>query len=568
MKKLKSAIALLLVAVMLFTAACSSESASDSGATADTPAAENNDTGESESSGASTQSPIATEVGTYPVVSEPYTLKVFAQQTPVIEDLTTNEFTLYMEEYTGVTFDWEITPTNALEQNRKISLASNVFPDIYLGANVTKDEEMIYGKAGVFLPLNDIIETQAPNTKDAIDTLNVWANITAPDGNIYSLPTLTDAQHPNYPTKLWINSSWREDLGFEVPTTTDELYDMLLAFKTQDPNGNGQDDEIALFSADAGTGTDFQYYFINSFIQSDLNGFNITDGVISAAFITEGWREALRYMKSLVDAEILDVTSFSATYDQLKTVGETGSDTILGGVIWPYPNDIWDFSVETHTNYDTIPPVAGPEGVQYAPYKNNFVMSGQLVVTNECEYPDVAVRVFDWLYTQEGMLSQRIGREGIEWHVPEDGVLSYTGEDATWQKLTPLGGVQNFFWSQWNVPSYNRHEEQASNQDMDVYASNGLEIRLYEATVDNYVPYTPEEYLPELHMNPDTITETVQNKTNIDKFVDESLVRFVTGDLSIDDDWDKYVEDVTNMELDMVIAEYQTAYDSFLANSK
>ncbi len=36
-------------------------------------------------------------------------------------------------------------------------------------------------------------------------------------------------------------------LGLEVPTTVDELHDVLYAFRTQDPNGNGLQDEIPLF---------------------------------------------------------------------------------------------------------------------------------------------------------------------------------------------------------------------------------------------------------------------------------------------------------------------------------
>ena len=37
---------------------------------------------------------------------------------------------------------------------------------------------------------------------------------------------------------------WLDKLGLPIPETTDDLYNTLKAFKTQDPNGNGLNDEI------------------------------------------------------------------------------------------------------------------------------------------------------------------------------------------------------------------------------------------------------------------------------------------------------------------------------------
>ena len=45
---------------------------------------------------------------------------------------------------------------------------------------------------------------------------------------------------------MMINKAWLDKLGLQVPTTWDELENVLKAFKTQDPNGNGQADEIPM----------------------------------------------------------------------------------------------------------------------------------------------------------------------------------------------------------------------------------------------------------------------------------------------------------------------------------
>jgi ABC-type glycerol-3-phosphate transport system substrate-binding protein len=67
--------------------------------------------------------------------------------------------------------------------------------------------------------------------------------ITSPDGGLYSFPFYysdpTDPQCYAY----WINKDRLDKLGLEMPTTPDELFDVLVAFRDGDPNGNGIPDE-------------------------------------------------------------------------------------------------------------------------------------------------------------------------------------------------------------------------------------------------------------------------------------------------------------------------------------
>lgn len=50
-----------------------------------------------------------------------------------------------------------------------------------------------------------------------------------------------------------INKSWLEKLGLEVPKTWDDLTKVLTAFKNDDPNGNGEADEIPMLINQLGT---------------------------------------------------------------------------------------------------------------------------------------------------------------------------------------------------------------------------------------------------------------------------------------------------------------------------
>ena len=75
--------------------------------------------------------------------------------------------------------------------------------------------------------------------------------ITATDGHIYAFPWIEElgAGKENIhsiDTFPWINVEWLNNLGLDMPTNAEELKEVLLAFKNDDPNGNGQADEIPL----------------------------------------------------------------------------------------------------------------------------------------------------------------------------------------------------------------------------------------------------------------------------------------------------------------------------------
>ena len=40
--------------------------------------------------------------------------------------------------------------------------------------------------------------------------------------------------------KMFIYEPWLDALGLEMPTTTEEFYKVLVAFRDMDPNGNGK----------------------------------------------------------------------------------------------------------------------------------------------------------------------------------------------------------------------------------------------------------------------------------------------------------------------------------------
>ena len=104
--------------------------------------------------------------------------------------------------------------------------------------HVVDDEE--YGVVqGIFIPLDDLIEEYMPiyNERVTMDP-SIVESLKASDGKMYSIGYIV-AQDIHSGNMDFINKTWLDNLGLEMPTTIDELTDVLRAFRDEDANGNG-----------------------------------------------------------------------------------------------------------------------------------------------------------------------------------------------------------------------------------------------------------------------------------------------------------------------------------------
>ena len=184
--------------------------------------------------------------GDLPITQEKTTLTIFAPQSNYIEDITTNEFTQWYEEQTNIHVDWQIA-SGDLAQSKNVMLASGNYPDILLDCGINRSEQLVYGEQGIFIDLTQLIEENTKYIKELLEERpEVRSQLVTPQGKIFGLPTINDVYHSTYNTKMWVYQPWLDKLGIEAPTTTEEFYQMLKAFKEQDPNGNGIADEIPM----------------------------------------------------------------------------------------------------------------------------------------------------------------------------------------------------------------------------------------------------------------------------------------------------------------------------------
>jgi putative aldouronate transport system substrate-binding protein len=507
-----------------------------------------------------------------PLTEEKVSFSLLSVHNPEVTDYDNNRFTEWLEEQTNVHVEWQLVSEEEAATELNLILASGDIPEIIFGI-VTPSQEAHYGAQGLFLPLNDLIEEHAPRLKRIFEIYPAAkAALTAPDGNIYSMLFLEDCYHCTMSQKLWIYQPWLDALGLELPTTTDEFEQVLLAFKEQDPNGNGQADEIPLSTTMSGEGWQnrIDLFFMNSFSfnpgQDNPGGpwLILRDGRVTPVYNTPEWKEGLKYLQRLYSQGLIDPQSFTQDIDGLQRLGNNPDEVILGSVPAGYMG-VFIALQETpdarFTDYVAVPPLEGPQGVRYAGWIPT-TGSPATVITNACKDPALAVRWIDSLYGQEATLRQYRGVLGEDWRWAEEGELDLEGRQAIWKLLVVHADPTNTSW-QGTAPMYvSEYLFSAIAVDPNT-ASLNVEAILHHETKTKYEPYKQpaEMVLPPLTFTEEQATAIADPEATIAQYVNQMFAQFVRREADIDTEWEQYLATLDGMGLAAYLQVYQEAYD-------
>ena len=490
------------------------------------------------------------------------TLTILMAQDTYVEDYETNAFTKYIEDSMNVNLDFELLPASDAADKLAVMISSGQkLPDIINYAlDVTTTYR--YAQTGALLPLNDFYETIGENVKTVHESKpDLYEYIRCPDGNLYSIPSYFLGLHDEVKYKIWINNTWLENLDLQMPTTTEELYDVLKAFKEKDPNGNGKADEYPLVGA-TGWSQDPTVYLMNSFIYDDNEDhFIVENGNIDVAYNKDAWKEGLLYMRRLVDEKLLDPSSFTQDDPQLRAMANNEEEAIVGAFAF---SSITLLPVATSPyvkDFVGLAPMKGPEGVSYASYAQSLP-TNRWFITSDCENPELAFKVGDFLFdpTEESFLRARYGIEGEHWSRAKEGDVSmYDGYEATHsQDVNIWTQSQNAHWRN-NAPLFTEKVVQGGvwGGDPEAYDRKIANIvGVYQANI-------PAEgtYVPIISFTEDEVQEISEIRSTLKTYVKECEVRFITRDMDIDSEWEGYVNELGRIGLDRFLEISQVAYD-------
>ena len=510
-------------------------------------------------------------------------ITIFGEQGGQI-DLNSNSFTKVLEEKFDVDIRFETTSYGASEatEARQISLAGGDLPEAYMlvpwASQFSRAELQRYGDQGLLVQLNDLIEAHGPNISAALDEEPGFRELTeAPGGEIWGLPQWNDCYHCSYPYKFWINTQWLSNLGLAMPTTPDEFFNVMTAFKNDDPNGNGEADEIPLTGS---TQQSLVPYIMNAFIYNAFNtgsgasgqpvSLGLSGDTVQMQTMQDGWREGLAFMNRMWDAGLIDPATFSQGGDTMTATGNAAQGVLVGGFTAIHPGFAVTIGQEDgrDNQYDPLPPLTGPAG-EAATYLLPSVPGATFVITKEADEVEQQkiMEIMNYMFSPEGHIRAQFGEEGIGWRAPEEGdvALDETLEPSLFD--IPLDEENeadyNGNWGPMAQVFDTAEFRNAQIQPLDIYTQEGFERRLFQATelyegkeTDAMFPYwnvwVPAEEASELS----TLT------ANIESNVATATAEFITGvrDPDSDDDWQAYLDGLSGLGVERYVEIWQGAY--------
>jgi putative aldouronate transport system substrate-binding protein len=525
-----------------------------------------------QSSGAADATAVTAAPGKFPLTAAKGELTVLVVKPPYVSDLNDNIAAKWYEDYTNVHVNYIHTPYEGTRAATNLLIASGEYPDIIMNSGLGTVDAMNYGNQGIIIPLNDLIDQHGSNFREAVKRIpEIPSAITMPDGNIYGLPNINQAFHTFHNLKAWINEDWLKKLNLSTPTTTTQFANVLRAFKNQDPTGRGA--VIPMMGYYASNPRTWPYVFLlNSFVYFNPNDFlAMENGKVTFVANTDDFREGLRYVAGLVSEGLIDRASFTQNVDQAKQIGTDPAGPRIGVftdfVWWNFVGNNDDTPDKRAMNYVALAPLQGPKGVRYSPTMGTGFNLDWAHITDHAKDPVLAFRWLEGMYNDEATWVLQLGVKGLMSASADRGALGINQLPAIWKNTS--SSLPSAAESPYYVPMFlgNRYSDLRLGEQYDwsdpltYYMS---EPKLYRETQEKYYPYRPKEgqFVPNvLHHTAQESNDVARLSEQINTYVQENIVAFITGNKNIDRDWASYTAEFQRLELNRYLQLKQTAYN-------
>ena len=433
--KHRKVLALIVCTAMLLAllAGCGSDSSSsdESGTTEETEEAEDSAGDEEESESAEEEatedSDAEAEIGPdyYYLAEETTTVSIMFQYASFFasfypEGWITSPFWDVIEEKLNITVELTEIPNTTYSEKFNLAVVSGDTPDLLTSVNTVYST----GGAGalrdeVIYDLSDYLEEYAPNywaylTQDETTYLSGLTD----DGEIYAMYNLMTEPSDVEDSGLWVRQDWLDELGYEVPTTTDELYDFLVACRET-------------YGCDAAF-----YQMINTNneygIKADgiWNAFGSVeyyvkeDGTVGFGPSEDYYFDYLEYLQKLASAGVFMTSEM--TDDSSNELFAAGDIAINGDSADNIPSYL---ALLDDENASMVAMAAIGEPTEYGDIQtyinDDGISTAALSVSTNCDCPELMVQIVDYLYTEEGSMLATYGIEGLTYEMV-DGVPTYT----------------------------------------------------------------------------------------------------------------------------------------------
>ena len=510
---------------------------------------------------------VSTTQGEEKTNGETVKLTALISKHSLTKDVNEMEWLRLLEEENGVDVEWQQI-TADWDQKKSVMFAGGDIPDILVKATVTTDFATYNGLFENLAPYID--EGKMPNVAKMFeDHPELRVLCTDEKDGIYGIPNYRSLW-PRTNRVLYINQTWLDNLGLQVPTTMDELEEVLIAFKNGDPNGNGDTtDEIPLdFSG-------FHTFMMSCFgvpMMNESDGYFVEDGKVKNYRVDERYKTFMQWLQKLYGEGVINEEVITQDYSKFQSLARGEGKTARVGVTlgWESGDRFGTEVADQYTPMPALKPHADSDESQvYWGYysDNNSVNAATVALSANCKNKEAAVKFIDAFYAEDmGIQVLFGGMNDVDKCIQDNGDGTYTVlppadssiDAGTWKWTNSFADYSPYY-----IPD-DMKDRLTMGEDMQRVLE---ERKPLEATLDmmeekcetypsKFITYTTDEN-----------SDLAMAQANINNIVDQTYSAWLTEpSRNIEEEWDAYVQSVYDIGLTQNLEIRQAAYERYLAS--
>ena len=473
-----------------------------------------------------------------------------SQISPYMEDVADSACYRAAQEATGIRLEATTVSTEVQDEQFQLMFASGTILeyDMVVGASTAYGGADAAVDDGILLDLTDYIRDYMPDYFRFLEEDDEVRRLLTTDSGY--MADIAGRGSGGRAQGFGIRKDWLDDAGLEIPTTYDELYEVLTVFK----NEYQCPEPLLMYS----TG-----FLDNDFLCGGLgvtqNGYYVEDGTVKFCYTEESFRDYCQlirtwYTEGLISADFINnVQGAGTSYDSKMLDGTlgvfmTGVDIFSSGSAASAEQEGW----EAVPMADVTP--TGSETITIGNTPSTDPLSNRWNVTAQVS-PDhlpYVLGFLNWFFTEEGSIAANFGIEGEGFTYDENGDPVLT--DLVTNNPDGLSSfITEAMYLNWNAPFCLDERYYDSIYDTPAQA---------EATeIWNSNRNNTQQYHGDLTTEENTAYSAIYN--DIDTYIATMTVSFMTGSADIDAQWDTFVSTIEGMNIAACIEYKQAAYDRY-----
>lgn len=492
---------------------------------------------------------------TFPLTTEPVTFTVMSRTNAFYPNGKVGDTDVLRayEEMTGIHMEFDDVDPSVFSGRLAAVMTGDPadYPDLIYKANITNAQSYEWGHEGILVDIAPYIDECMPNFKALCEQYpDILEAITTDDGHIYGLPQVIPYAPMKFPSKLYYNEKALAAVNMPAPTTTDELYELLLALRDSDFNHNGIADEVGI---DCSANTLYQYFYgcfglaTRGSAHHPVVDVDPETNEIRVFATSDNYRKFVEYLHKLYADKLIYQEIYTEGDQCTKLTADERLAIYLGTTLYAVPTKY----IADWTGLKLQP--AGPDGDAVSTNaRSTLHTEGNLVITSHCTNVPLALKWVDYFYSEEGGMFYHAGIENVHWQKNEDGTYGYTEsfaatrtEDMTQDSFL----AQAVLWPGGRNPAV-----MPANLFAGEYEAEPA------ATAYALAEYAPEKIWPIISWSEDENDVIASYLSDMKSFITRSTAAFVAGETEINDaNWEKFVNDVNGMGASKVCDAYESA---------